>query len=909
MIRELLRQRGDELNPVQKRLLAERIDALSEDELNAALLELGQATEGSLFARRTRLKVALAVESPPESPAPIPRARIAIENAAEGEYMQGEDDERGLLKLAGRIRVRLPQGYLLADRVIVDTRREELYAEGDLVYVDGRTEVRAERIIYNLKEQSGILYNASGFADPLHFVGRNVTQISAGRFSLSHAYFTTCAEEKPHYSFTARRVWLYDNNKVFAVGALYHVGGVPLLPLPFLFASNWGTGIIAQAGVSQVQGWFLQTTYQFGVPEAVYSAWQPMAYRFIFDVYQNTGRAGGVELYRFSPGLSYALQFGAARFQRYGAAGDFRDEEQVRITNQVPRCYGTPGQPGYYCTTGEDEQDWFKAFALLSYRGGSAADNVARNLYLRYEDYANQYYEFEFGARFTPTSTIPALYQDGEAGRGLIRPNTEWSMVYTEQRGDLSVRIAANRTRYWLATTDPSNGQYVPTNDILPTIDIEKRIRLGEIPAIEMPVYWDHFLHVDVTRQYSAIQQSGGEYRAEEYQSLNNNSYRTAFRSYLSFYPWISLEPIVGAGAQKTIASADNASASAQASLEREAKKQSYEFWFTDSALTIGPDILFGRATYRRKESTREEQDDTATVNLTDYNGSQKLNETELALEFHPLLNLGFSATTIYDHREFPYAVRTRDRWSYPVFRADLYLDFLNLFRNERENLISRNRVHFLGLRLINDYVYDPVLKRDHSNVFGATLEMGGFDLWLLRRLRYLEMSYYWYHVYYNPELDHMRFALKLDVQLWSWGYFEAELESRAVDAGRYDRQSTDRAGDPNYRAFSNDVIDATGLGGRRAQEEAVFNTAFFRGALVLDLHDWEYRFGYELEQRTTFGGTTSVRAVNFYDNRFTFSVSLLRYDLGGFGSRPSRFLINRARVRPSEIGRAAAVN
>ncbi|MBX7057981.1 MAG: hypothetical protein K1X75_07930 [Leptospirales bacterium] len=905
ILRELLRQRGDSLNPTQKRLLSERIDLLGPAELNAALSELGLSTEGSELSRRTRLKVALAVESAPELPAPAPLARIGIENAAEGEFMQGEDDERGLLRLSGRIRVRLPQGYFLADRVIVDTRREELYADGELVYIDGDSEVRADRIIYNFKQQTGILYNASGFASPVHFVGRNVTQIGSGRFSLSHAYFTTCAEEKPHYNFTARRVWIYDNNKIFAVGALYYVGGVPLLPLPFLFASDWGTGIIAQVGLSQVQGWYLQTTYQFGVPEASLSSWQPMAYRFTLDYYQNTGQAAGVELYRFSPGLSYILQLGAAHYRRYGAAGDYRDQDQVRITNQVQRCYGTPGQLGYYCTRGEDEQQWYKAFALLSYRGGSPADNVTRNLYLRYEDYANQLYEFEFGGRFTPDSTIPALYKDGEAGRGLIRPLTNWSLTYSEQRDDLTIRIAATRNNYWLSTTDATNGQYVPTNDVLPSIDLEKRLRLGLIPVLDIPLYWDHFLHSDLSKQYTAVQQSGGEYKSEEYRALNKNSYRTGFRSYLSFYPWISFEPGIGVGAQKTIASANNASAADDAALQREVRKQSYEYWFSENSLTLGPDLLFLRATHRLKESAHEEQNDVPPVNITDYNGSQKQNETDLSLEFHPLLNLGFAVNSIYDHREFPFEVRSRDRWSYPILRSDIYLDFLNLFGRERENLLSRNRVHFLGLRLIDDYVYNPVLKRDHSNVFGATLEMGGFDLWFLRRLRYLELSYYWYHVYYNPELDHMRFALKLDVQLWSWGYFESELESRAVDAGRYDRDSLDRNGASNYRAFSNDVVDSSGLGGRQAREKAVFNTAYFRSALVLDLHDWEYRFGYELEQRTLFGGVTAVRVVNFYDNRFTFSATLLRFDLGGIAARPSRFLINRARVRQSEIGRA----
>lgn len=904
LIRELLRQRRDYLNPQQKRLLEKAIDQMSDAELSAALTELGLSTEGSDPARRDRLKVALAVTAAPELPQRAERARIAIENASEGEFLSGEDDQRGVLKLYGRIRVRLPNGVFTADRVIVDRQRQEIYGEGDVVYTEPGAEIRAERILYNLELQNGIVYNAAGYSDPLYFVGRNLQQIGENRYALSHAFFTTCAAEKPHYNFTAHRLWIYDNNKIFAVGALYYIGGVPLLPLPFLFASDWGTGIIAQAGYSQVQGWYLQNTYQFGVPDAVYSAWQPQAYRFKYDYYQNTGSAGGVELYKFSPSLSYIIDVGAADYRRYGIAGDVRDSDQVRITNQVQRCVGTPGQAGYYCTTGEVNERWYKIFTLLSYRNQSFQDNVVRNLFLRYEDYNNQLYEYEFGGRFQPTSTIPALYENGESARGLIRASTNWNIVYSEQRNDLNIRVAATRNNIWRSTTDPIEGQYLPVTDVAPTIDISKRINLGELPLLESAVYWDHALHTDLTKQYTTTTRADGSFKSLEFKNLNNNSYRTGFRTFVSFFPWITIQPGVGYGIQKTVTEAKNTSAADEQSLEQEAARNSYQFWYTEDRLTIGPDLLFFSATYRYKRSFKEDALDAPTVNLTGFTGRQKVHETEARLEFNPFTNFTVSASSVYDHRRLPYDVSAGERWSYPVLRADLYLDFINWFREDRENLLSRNRVHFLGLRLINDYVYDPQLRRDHSNVFGATLEMGGFDLWLLERLRYFEMSYYWYHVYYDPTLDHMRFGLKTDLQLWSWGYLELELESRAVDAGRYDNDSRNRAGTSNAVDFSSDVLESSGLAGAERRQQAVFNTSFFRSALILDLDDWEYRLGYEIEQRTIFGGQTSVEVANFYDNRVFFSLTLLRYDLGASGSQPSRFLLNRQRVQPGDIGR-----
>ena len=898
VIRELIRRSQPGLTNHQKRVLGDAIDAMAEAEVDKNLDLMGLTKAGSVYARRERLKAALGIEALPTLPPPPGTPKIAIENASEGEFMSGEDDDRGLLKLYGRIRVRLPGGIFYADRVVVDTNRQEIYGEGNVEYIGANndTEIRAERIIYNQKLQNGIIYNASGYQSPVHFIGKNLTQINTDRYSASHVYFTGCTAEQPHYNFTAKRLWIYDDNKIFAVGVLYHVGGVPLLPLPFLFASDWGTGIIAQAGVSDLQGWFIQTTYQFGVPDAIYSVWEPQAYRFKLDYYENTGEAFGAELYKFSPNLNYILDLGVARYRRYGIAGDIRETDNLAITNQVQRCNGTPGQPGYYCTVGEDFEKWYKIFAIVNYRSQNLRDNVVRNVNLRYEDYSHQLYEYEFGGRYQPASTIPALYENSEAGRGLIRNTTNWNLVYNEQRDDLSIRVEATRNNLWKSTVSTfDDSEYQPVNDVIPAVDLTKRWNLGRVPYLEVPIYWDHNLHVDLEKQYSD---------GNEFQNLNNNEYRTGFRSFVSFFPYVTFAPSVGYGAQKTVPEYRGTDASAEAALERESRKNSYQYLYTEDQLTFGPDVLFLRTTYRYKKSFKEEQNDTPVVNTTGFDGSQKVNETEVSLEFNPLINTTFSITSVYDHRQFEQPVKNGERWYYPVFRSEIFFDFLNWFRPERENLLTRNKVHFLGLGLTNDYVYDPIQKRDHSNVFGLSYQMGGFDLWFLKRLRYLELTYYWYHVYYNPELDHMRFAFKTDLQLWSWGYLEMELESRATDIGRYSSGSKNDEGEDDYVPFYKDVYNGTGLAGPEKRQSSVFNVAFYRTALILDLHDWEYRIGYELEQRTVFGGVNTVDVVNFYDNRVFFSATLLRFDLGGVSDQPSRFIVNRQQVRSSDIAR-----
>lgn len=816
--------------------------------------------------------------------------RITIENASEGEFIQGGDDGRGILTLRGRIRVRLPNGSFTANTVIIDSDRQEIYGEGNLIYRAQKkdepyTEIRAERLIYDQRLGTGIVYNAEGFVDPVYFIGRSISITDNSRIAISHAHFTSCAAERPHYHFTARKIWLYEDKKIVAVGVLYYVGGIPLLPLPFLYASDWGTGIISQAGYSQVQGFFLQNTYQFTVPTAYLSSWKPVSYRVMLDYYENTGEVLGLEMFRFSPNLNYYTHVSAARFRRYDLVSDYREQNRLLFTNKVIRDDGTVGR---------DYRQWYKAFMVMNLKQNTESSNDVRNVHMRFEDYSHFLYDFEYGSRYQPTSTIPALYQNSESGRGLIHMNTDWNITWNESRDDLNMRVEVKRDRKWINQKDYLDGEYEPVKDVVPDIDITKNVFLGRDDYFDLPFYWDNTLHTDLTRTY---------YRGDEFSSINHNYYQSMLRTYWSMYPFISVNLSGGWGIQKWVpyGGASN--------LERDAKYNSYQYWLTRAEVTTGPDVFYLKTVHTDKKSFKEELKYEPFFNYYEYNSSQRIKETSFSLVFNPVNNMQFSLNTAYDHRKQPSKTTDSERWYYPVFRSDIYIDFLNLFKSDRENLMSRKKVHFIGMRIANDYVYDYVNKIDHSNVFGVTFEAGGFDLWLLKRLRYVEASFYWHHVYYNPDLDHMRYTFKLDVQLTDHWYFETELESRATEVERYRQESIDDNGDSDYVAFEHDLVNGTGVNGNEKRQDSVFNVGYFEAALVVDLHEWEFRTGYAIEQRSIYAHVNSLEVVNFYDNRIFFSLTLLRFDIEGVGNRPSKYILNKKRVTTTDLGRASVYN
>lgn len=827
---------------------------------------------------------------------------IGIENAAEGEWIQGEEDGSGVMKLYGRIRVRLGSGYLLADRVIVDTGRKEIYAEGNVIYVDGHARVTADRMIYDQRLGAGILYNGDGYKQPLYFTGKNLRVMGEGKFAVSHAWFTTCAAKPPHYEFRARRLWVQGNERIVAVGVMYYVGGVPVLPLPFFYASEWGTGIISQFGYSRVTGAFWQNTYQFSVPTAASSAFAPMSYRVKADTYEKKGNAFGLEMYRFSPSLSYVLDLGYAEYHRYEIVADNRSAYGISATNRIARSDGTYG---------EDKHKWKKAFALISWQGRDASRNSVQKLSVRYEDYTHRLYEYEYGGRFQPETTIPALYKASDTSRGLPRANTDWNLTYNDQRDDLSLTVKASRARSWVERPVFEQSSYEPTLDVAPSVQIEKKMYLGRMWSL-FPVYWDNRLSSEMRKYYTL---------GVPYQDRNLNEFRSGFRAYFSFYPYITFRPYVGAGAQKATSVAHGLSTTDADVLIRQAERNSYQYAFQEHDLTLGPQEFYLRSVYRRKDSYNEELLDATRSSYTGFTGRQRVNEDELSLHLSPVEDLNFQFLSVYDFREYGYTVKNSDRWSYPVFRTDMLINLLNPFRPGRENLLSRRRSHFFDLRIVNDYVYDPINKRDHSDLFGVVVQMGGFDLWLLERLRYLEFGYYWYHVYYQPSLDHMRFHTKMDVRLTKIFYLELQSESRLTRPDRYDSSNytagqlcrTGRCLPAEWLPESNqqtslgqDVLSSLGANGARARENTAFNLGYFEGALVVDLHDWEMRFGYIAEQRSMLASVNSVDVLNYYDNKVFLSITFLRFDVAGISRRPSRFILNRQRVRAQDVGRSS---
>ena len=817
-----------------------------------------------------------------ETSAPPKSASIGIENADEAEYLQGEEGSDGILKLRGRIRVRLPNGHFIADTLIIDTKSEEIYAEGNLIFESkDRSRISAERIIYSRKLSQGILYNAAGYKKPLYFIGKNVRLLAQQRLALSHARFTTNAARPPHYHFSVQSLGFHEN-AFYAVGVIYYIGGIPILPLPFLYSSPWGTGIITQMGRGKVQGNFIQNTYQFGVPEREDSIkGLPISYTFILDAYQNTGMNYGLELARESHDLDYQINLGQANFKRYNVV----DGE---VTNQVERCKGGSfsGTPRI-CTTGEQSFDWHKSHILIHSKINNLEKNHVQDIHLFYEDYGHYLYDYEFGRRFRPRNSISALHRELRSNEGLSHPNTNWELNYREEWDTLYLQLNAKHSEVWRTRENFQDSDYEPAQDIIPSFTVGKRFSLGKLPGFGTPIDWNHKIFFESQKDYS---------ESKVFITRNTNEYSTDLNFFLPLLSWFYWDIKLGSGVRKTLFDLSTDDASQKAALELEGERNSYQYLFSENKYSFAAQELILDITHRYKNSFKERQEELPHINREGFSYNQNLNETGFDLHYFALPNISFNLSTTYDHRQFPNELPQESRWHYPVFRTDILLDWLNLFQEERNNLLSRNKVHFLNTHITNDHVYDPIFKSSHSNALGLSMAAGGYDLWLLRRLRYFETGLQWYHAYFDPSLDHLRYTLKMDIQLGKWSYWETVMESRATEPERYRSSSIDRNGDPNHVDFWQDLGNGLGIGSSAKPKEAVFNLVYLSTALIFDLGDWEFRLQYEQEQRYIPETGSGLESLVYYEQRISFGLNLIHFDIGRYGKKQSSFLLDRKR-------------
>ncbi|MCX7998632.1 MAG: LPS-assembly protein LptD, partial [Leptospiraceae bacterium] len=746
------KETSNEITKAQKKLLRKVIDSLSDREVEEYLVQLGLSAEGSVYTKRIRLKEYLAKEELTEQTPETQKetsSPFIIENANEGEYVSIDKTKGGVLILRGRVKIKVKEGTLSADSISIDSKRNEIYAEGTIVYKKGNLEVKGDKFIYDIELERGIIYDAKANLFPIYFVGKTIKKIDENKYLLDVGYFTSCNAEVPHYRLKAKKIFVYEDQSVIATDLWYNVGGSNLFYLPIFYGTNLGTGWVVQMGRNRTQGSFVQTSFQWSEPLSGVKTLSPVGRKIKIDYYEKTGPHLGFEFWKLSPWLNYNMDLGVADFRDYRVASRYTNLNQFRlgqfndvvVTNQVDKGEKCIEYKGRCVTTysdlirtqdpnfnspirnyGERHQTWWKANIITNAKSNNLSADGTRNVFFRFEYYTNPRFEYEFGYRYVPSNTLQSLYTFRTQRNPFVRQNLIWDLDYTENRGDLSINLAIRRnwTYYFLNPQDRSN--YFPIRDELPRLSIRNSSLIGYLPYSNSPVYWDINFNSMIVRQFgppvkkplvgstptAPIDDPYGKYRENLLRTEYFGRLETGFRSNINLGAYTSFTPGVYIGMNKqSVERADTSTqpSTADLSIERYFKRESYQFIRQNHRLSFGiPELLFS-TTYRRTDARNRELPDPV---LKD--GRDAVHEMEFSLESHALEDLDVSIHTIRDLRQFSENYnpqpKDRERWYFTILRIGAFYDFYDGVMKKRATLLERKRSFFSGVFVNNDYVY-----------------------------------------------------------------------------------------------------------------------------------------------------------------------------------------------------------
>jgi len=221
-----------------------------------------------LYNPGTPFRLGTGTPGVPPIPGPVPPGRLHVESTDFLDY----DEEHNHVYGQGRITVRYGQYKLEADRMMIDTRLQELQAYGNVILSSPTEHVTGESVWFNLETYQGVAYEARGHTgdffvlpgDPHCDHGTEIRQVSRDETVLKDSSFTTCDFPVPHYRLRAKEFTIIANERIFAKNVVLYVLECPVLWLPyFTRALQDANPFGITAGADGELGFFVRLFYDF----------------------------------------------------------------------------------------------------------------------------------------------------------------------------------------------------------------------------------------------------------------------------------------------------------------------------------------------------------------------------------------------------------------------------------------------------------------------------------------------------------------------------------------------------------------------------------------------------------------------------------------------------------------------
>jgi len=222
------------------------------------------------------------------------------------------------LEMSGEAKLIYENTEIRADNIKLNLENFDLVAEGKVDLQIGKNEAKGEKLKYNLKNRSGVIFYPRGREENVFYKAKKA-YISPELIELLDASFTTCDLSPPHYQIKSNKIKLYTKKEIIAEKVTFYVGKIPLFWIP-IFVRNFKKEnklIFPSIGYSDFAGWYMRSGYFFYASPKFQGT-------FHLDYREKKGWAEGID-------TSYKLKRGEGELRTYFTKETDSKEKRWRL--------------------------------------------------------------------------------------------------------------------------------------------------------------------------------------------------------------------------------------------------------------------------------------------------------------------------------------------------------------------------------------------------------------------------------------------------------------------------------------------------------------------------------------------------------------------------------------------------
>ncbi|HVO76649.1 MAG TPA: putative LPS assembly protein LptD, partial [Candidatus Bathyarchaeia archaeon] len=138
------------------------------------------------------------------------------------------------VRLNGHAYLKYQNSSLEARRIDYNSHLNLIEATGDPVLEEDQQRIYGQEMGYDLDTQGGVIADGSTKYGEGYYQGKDIFKVGTDVLKVYNSTYTTCDLVRPHYSFHAKKMKVYVNDKIVSGPIFLYIGKLPVFWLPFI---------------------------------------------------------------------------------------------------------------------------------------------------------------------------------------------------------------------------------------------------------------------------------------------------------------------------------------------------------------------------------------------------------------------------------------------------------------------------------------------------------------------------------------------------------------------------------------------------------------------------------------------------------------------------------------------------